>query len=74
MREEGMIWLGCNKADPRYCVKGQGWLPLAGWDESSMVANTRMHLTQSQVRDLLPALQYFAEHGYLPLPDDGEAS
>lgn len=26
----------------------------------------RMHLTQSQVKALLPALQHFAEHGRLP--------
>lgn len=26
----------------------------------------RMHLSQAQVRKLLPALQYFAETGYLP--------
>lgn len=28
--------------------------------------NTRMHLTQEQVRDLLPLLQHFADTGELP--------
>lgn len=31
------------------------------WDCSA-----RMHLSQKQVKDLLPLLQYFAEHGELP--------
>lgn len=30
---------------------------------------TRMHLTQEQVRELLPMLTHFAEHGTLPTPE-----
>jgi hypothetical protein len=29
-------------------------------------ANTRMHLTQAQVKALLPLLSHFAENGALP--------
>lgn len=30
------------------------------------VKSERMHLTQDQVKALLPALQHFAEHGEMP--------
>ncbi len=41
-----------------------GWIPWPIPDEVLM--STRMHLTQEQVRALLPALQHFAETGELP--------
>lgn len=51
--------------DPEYCI----WL---GVDRAftGEQAATRMHLTQSQVRALLPALQHFVEHGDLPVDDN----
>lgn len=69
--EEGMIWLGCSEIGLKRFVPHEGWqdVPL----EQNMhaggvghVANNRMHLTQSHVRALLPALQHFAETGELP--------
>lgn len=33
------------------------------------VDGNRMHLTQSQVAELLPGLHHFAEHGTLPEPE-----
>jgi hypothetical protein len=58
---ERAIWLGCNDADPRVCVPGKGWVPVPLPEDA--VANTRMHLTQEQVKELLPYLQHFAETG-----------
>ena len=55
------IWLGCNDADPRQLVYGQGWVPVAMPEE--YVANTRMHLSREQVAELLPLLQRFVETG-----------
>lgn len=71
MGDEGYIWFGINDAKPEYCPRdGTGWhpLPLPSWVESTMdvIFHTRMHLSQTQVKELLPTLQYFAEHGYLP--------
>jgi len=42
---------------------GTGWVtyPIP----ADVQLTTRMHLTQDQVQDLLPILQYFAEHGVL---------
>lgn len=65
---EAAIWFGCRDPDPKHMVPGQGWLPVQL--PANTLCNSRMHLTQDMVRQLLPALQYFADHGSLPLPDD----
>lgn len=31
----------------------------------------RMHLSQEMIRDMLPALQHFVDHGELPCDSDG---
>lgn len=69
-RDEGMIWFGCNE------IGVKRFTPRVGWEDIHLeqdhpygithVANNRMHLSQSQVRALLPTLAYFAEHGVLP--------
>jgi hypothetical protein len=73
-RDEGLIWLGCSKIGLKRFVPHEGWsdVELEHNPPYGVLhqANTRMHLTQSQVRALLPALAYFAEHGVLP--DDDE--
>lgn len=61
---EAAIWLGCDDANPRHCVPDKGWQPVAM--PEGTVTNTRMHLTQEQVKALLPALIHFAECGELP--------
>ena len=58
------IWLGCDSANPRTMVRGKGWTPIDMPD--GVLCNTRMHLTQDQVRDLLPFLQHFVDTGELP--------
>lgn len=69
-QDEGLIWLGCNEIGLKKFVPHEGWsdVPLVNDRHTGVtyIANTRMHLTQSQVANLLPALQHFAEHGVLP--------
>ena len=70
------IWLGCNKIGLQHFTSinepgGQGWVAVTEPDEvhtlkEHYVANNRMQLDQQTVKNLLPALQYFAEHGTLP--------
>ncbi len=68
---EACIWLGCNKIGLKKFTPGED-----GWQDIELEqnppygivhnANTRMHLTQDNVRDLLPALEYFVKNGTLP--------
>lgn len=60
---EDCIWFGCDEADPKMMVSGKGWQPVKM--PAEYIANTRMHLTQEQVRELLPFLEKFAETGEL---------
>lgn len=70
MADEGHIWLGCSNIDLKRFEPGKGWsdVPLEQDSPHGIYhsANTRMHLSQSMVRELLPLLQHFAEHGTLP--------
>ena len=70
------IWFGVENADPKIMAAdaekfgivdpgdGTGWIEYPIPRE--VLINTRMHLTQDQVIDLLPILQHFAETGELP--------
>ena len=72
MLDEGLIWLGAREIGLKRLTQGWQDVPLPRPDDApgtAYVANTRMHLTQSQVRRLLPALTHFAQHGVLP--DEG---
>lgn len=60
---EDAIWLGVDDTNPQVLRPGIGWIPYPMPSEVSLY--TRMHLTQTQVRDLLPLLQKFAETGEL---------
>jgi len=57
------LWLGVNNVIPK--VRAE-----IGWEDVPLpfgaLTAARMHLTQDQVRELLPLLQHFAEHGELP--------
>ena len=76
---ENAIWLGVNDPDLKIMAHeavaigrddllndGQkhGWVAFPVPD--TVLATTRMHLTQEQVAELLPLLIYFAENGELP--------
>ena len=79
-----LIWLGVTNRESKFSVCGRndsarvrngGW----GWQEKSLETMfpdsdinipDRMHLTQKQVKALLPALQHFAKTGELPEPKE----
>jgi len=60
---EEAIWFG-PKGRVEVLVPGRSWQPFP-LPEGALV-HSRMHLTQEGVRELLPILQHFAEHGELP--------
>lgn len=73
---ESAIWLGVDDAKPQTFVPNgrPAWRPLdlpAPAPGGHHLFTTRMHLTQDQVRELLPVLQFFAHHGHLPSKDQG---
>lgn len=59
------LWLGVDNTGP--LLAGPG-----GEKEEHILA--RMHLTQEMVRDLLPLLQHFVEHGDLPRENNEETT
>jgi len=66
---ENAIWLGIDDPEPKIMASktpegGTGWVPYEIPDD--VMCTTRMHLTQDEVKELLPALQHFAETGDLP--------
>jgi hypothetical protein len=64
---EDSIWLGADKIGVKEFTAFQGWKDRSEFDDTTLehhyVANNRMHLTQDQVKELLPILQRFAETG-----------
>ncbi len=61
LASEPAIWFGIDNANPKILKKGSGWVPFSVPDDVHFT--TRMHLTQEQVKALLPILTYFAETG-----------
>lgn len=69
IRDESLIWFGCQSDTPVLeLIPGKSWQPVK-LPQDHLVRD-RMHLTQSQVRALLPLLVHFAKHGQLPPPAD----
>jgi hypothetical protein len=74
--EEGeYIWLGIDEIKPKILAIDAFMLGLQeektiGWVDyklpKEVLLSSCMHLSQKQVKELLPVLQYFAEHGELP--------
>lgn len=67
---EDRVWFGCDEIGLKRFTPGRGWedIPLEtgnAFEGVSHVANTRMHLSQEQVKALLPYLVRFAETGEL---------
>jgi hypothetical protein len=60
------IWLGVDNANPQILSSkfGVGFIPYEIPQDVSLT--TRMHLTQEQVKAILPILTTFAETGELP--------
>jgi len=57
------IWLGCDEANPRVCIRGKGWQKIDLPQDTA--CDTRMHLTRKQVFNLLPILIKFVLVGRL---------
>lgn len=55
------VWLGIDKPKAQHLVPGKGWQDVPLPPET--IVTSRMHLTQDQVRELLPHLQRFVETG-----------
>lgn len=79
LASEDAIWFGVDDPEPKMLATDAhklgieteetcGWIPY-GLPEELQLA-TRMHLTQAQLRMLLPHLLIFAEAGDLQLPND----
>lgn len=69
IRDERLLWLG---TDLNSITIGYPWkeVPLdevkQKFGAKEILVNDRMHLTQTQVKELLPLLIHFAETGELP--------
>jgi len=72
MQEEYLLWLGCDEIGLKRFEPGKGWIDVHLEQNHpygvTHNANTRMHLTQTMVRDLLPLLRNFAATGRLAYP------
>ena len=68
--DEALVWLGCAEIGLKRFEPYKGLTDVTLEQNAPHgvyhVANTRMHLSQSQVAALLPALTHFAETGELP--------
>lgn len=60
---ENCIWLGVDVINPQRLISGKGWTPVKFPEDTQF--NSRMHLTQAQVKALLPFLQKFVKTGEL---------
>jgi len=63
---EDAIWFGVDNPKPKVLKQNEGWveIPLP----SDTLIASRMHLSQAQVKEILPYLVMFAETGEI----DGE--
>jgi len=61
------IWLGVDKPICTQLIPGKGWTDVPIPEDA--LHTGRMHLSQRQVGELIPHLQYFVETGYLPTPE-----
>ena len=61
---EAAIWFGPDDANPKLLTPHKGWASVPFPKDT--LFTTRMHLTQKQVKQLLPYLKHFAKTGYLP--------
>lgn len=75
MAFEECIWFGVDDADPQImCSNAErngvikqsntGWQPYEIPED--VLLTTRMHLTQEQVKEIIPVLQHFVDTGELP--------
>lgn len=66
--EKECIWIGCDDANTQYFIPNgnPSWRKLElPQGATSMISNTRMHLTREQVKEIIPILQKFVKTGTL---------
>ena len=65
---EDCIWFGANEIGLQHFKAGDGWneVKLTDTIKEHYNANTRMHLSVEQVKEIIPILQYFVKTGDLP--------
>lgn len=68
--EPHCCWFGIDAPSVQVHEPGNGWQPVSL--PAGAVINSRMHLTQDQVRALLPHLQAFADFGEFAFDPTGE--
>lgn len=69
LADDPAVWFGVDDANPKIMASkttqgGTGWIPFL--IPKDVLLTTRMHLTQNQVCELLPALGHFVRTGGLP--------
>ena len=62
------IWFGVDEVEILKDVRTGPGIPVVLDDTHTVFSH--MHLSQRQVKELIPHLQYFAESGWLPTPDE----
>lgn len=72
MGSEGFIWLGAKEIGLKHFKAYKGWKDVELKDtlEEHYVANNRMHLSQTKVKEILPSLLSFAKNGEVKEPTD----
>ena len=66
---EAALWLGIDDPEIKVMEPGKGWTDKSLeklFPGRTTLISGRMHLTVPMVRELLPLLQHFVEHGELP--------
>ncbi len=62
------IWFGIDDPEIKMLIPGRGWtdIEIPNPDNHTLLHSGRMHLTQKQVKEMLPTLMHFAYTGELP--------
>ena len=68
MIEHNAIWFGIDDPPIKMLIPGRGWVDveIPNPNKHTILQYGRMHLTQAQVKEILPTLQHFVDTGDLP--------
>lgn len=66
--EVNAIWFGVEEPVFKMMIPGRGWtnIEIPNPDKHFVLHSGWMHLTQEQVKEMLPTLMHFAKTGELP--------
>lgn len=59
------LWIGCCDPDPKVLTPDNGWQTLKIPDGQTLLVNDKMHLTKSQIKQLISRLQLWVDTGSL---------